>query len=256
MTLACWATAQPCSPSTSQSFLDTNNVRALVLGGGDMWLDPTAALRGYEVPKGSGHHALLVGSIWLGGIDAGGNIHIAAQTYRQTGNDYWPGPIDTNGTTKSADCDLYDRHWKVSKTQIQAHIANPANPPLAITEWPAKGNTIGSQVINRNMAPFVDINNNGIYEPLNGDYPKINGDQAIWWICNDVGNLHTETGARALDVEVQVMAYSFATNDVLNNTTFYDYNITNKSDTLYHNFYIGLWCDDDLGGYGDDYIGF
>ncbi len=250
------AKAQTCLPATAQMDLDVNNVRARILGGGDMWWDQGLGTAKYEVPKGSGHHTMFASSLWLGGIDAGGQIHLAAQTYRQTGNDFWPGPLDTSGQTTSTICNLYDRHWKVTKAQIQSHIANPTSPSLAISTWPAKGNNVGGGIINRDMAPFVDVNNNGIYDPTNGDYPKINGDQAIWWVINDVGNIHTESQARALGVEVQVMAYAFTTNNVLNNTTFYNYNITNKSDTIYNNFYIGYWTDSDLGDGFDDYIGY
>ena len=250
------AKAQTCVPATGQIDLDINNVRARLLAGGDMWWDQGLGSARYEVPKGSGHHTMFASSLWLGGIDAGGKIHVAAQTYRQTGNDFWPGPIDTSLQINATQCGIYDRHWRVTKAEIQSHIINPLNSTQAITSWPAKGNNVGGGIINRDLAPFVDVNNNGIYDPINGDYPKINGDQAIWWVINDIGNAHTESQARALGVEVQVMAYAFATNNILNNTTFYNYNITNRSDTTYNDFYIGYWTDSDLGDGFDDYIGY
>ena len=40
-----------CQPSKAQSDLSINNVRATILGGGDMWWDLNTAR--YEVPKGS-----------------------------------------------------------------------------------------------------------------------------------------------------------------------------------------------------------
>ncbi len=245
-----------CSPATGNADLDINNVKAKILGGGDMWWDPSLQSAQYEVPKGSGHTTMFTGSIWLGGLDIDNTIHLAAQTYRQTGNDFWPGPINNNGATNTANCALYDRQWKINKSEIVAHIANPANPPLSISSWPAKGNDLGGgNIITQDMAPFVDVNGNGTYEPTAGDYPKINGDQAIWYVINDIGNTHTETGAAPLGVEVQIMAYSFLTNNVLNNTTFYNYNIKNKSADTYHDFHIGFWADSDLGGYTDDFIG-
>jgi hypothetical protein len=51
------------------------------------------------------------------------------------------------------------------------------------------------------------------------------------------------------------MAYSFGTNNVLNNTTFYNYNIKNKSINSYNNLYLGFFTDSDLGGYFDDFLG-
>jgi hypothetical protein len=245
-----------CNPATGNANLDINNVSAKVLGGGDMWWDQTLQSPQYEVPKGSGHHTMFAGSLWLGGLDVNNAIHLAAQTYRQTGNDFWPGPLDNAGTTNAANCQLYDRVWKINKSEIIAHIANPSNPPLSISSWPAKGNDIGAgNIITQDMAPFVDVNGNGTYEPTAGDYPKINGDQAIWYVFNDIGNVHSETGASPLGVEIQVMAYAFMSNDVLNNTTFYNYTIKNKSTITYNDFYIGFWTDCDLGGYIDDFIG-
>src|SRR6185295_11252461 len=89
-----------CYPTASQEFLDANNVRALVLNGGDLWWshdhDDTTM---YYVPKDSGISELGVGALWFGGIDAGGNLHVAAQTYRQTGNDFFPGPLNEQGAT-------------------------------------------------------------------------------------------------------------------------------------------------------------
>lgn len=245
-----------CTPATGNANLDINNVSTKILGGGDMWWDQTSQYPKYEVPKGSGHHTMFAGSLWLGGLDVSNTIHLAAQTYRQNGNDYWPGPIDSTGATNVANCQLYDRVWKINKSEITAHIANPSNPPLSISSWPGKGNDLGGgNIIAQDMAPFVDVNGNGIYEPIAGDYPKINGDQAIWYVINDVGSTHTETGAAPLGVEIQIMAYSFLTNNVLNNTTFYNYNIKNKSTNLYHEFYIGFWADSDLGDYSDDFMG-
>lgn len=34
-------------------------------------------------------------STWIGDTDAGGRLHEAANTCRQTGNNYWPWPLDT-----------------------------------------------------------------------------------------------------------------------------------------------------------------
>jgi hypothetical protein len=253
-----WANLQAqtvCAPSTGGADLDINNVKTRILGGGDMWWNQGLQTAQYEVPKGSGHHTMFAGSIWLGGLDIDNTIHIAAQTYRQTGNDLWPGPLNSSGLTTTANCQVYDRVWKVNKSEIQAHITNPSNPAPSIIDWPAKGNDIGAGVITEDMAPFVDVNSNGTYEPTAGDYPKINGDQALWYIINDAGNTHTETGGAPLGVEIQVMAYSFLTNNVLNNTTFYNYNIKNKSIDTYNDFYVGFWTDCDLGGYTDDFIG-
>ena len=80
--------------------MDVNNVRATILGGGDMWWNLSDAQ--YEIPKGGGINSLFAGSLWIGGVDAGGQLRVAAMTYRQGGNDFWTGPLDEVTATITA----------------------------------------------------------------------------------------------------------------------------------------------------------
>ena len=69
--------AAGCSPASSQTDLDVNNVRATILGGGDMWWNLSDAQ--YEIPKGGGLNSLFAGSLWIGGVDASFLIKILFQ---------------------------------------------------------------------------------------------------------------------------------------------------------------------------------
>jgi hypothetical protein len=246
--------------------LDVNQVRAGVLNRGDMHWDLTQSA--YEVPKNSGRKTIFASSLWIGGLDAGNSLHQAAMTYRQTGNDYWPGPLDTlTATTDSTTSAAYDKIWKLDRWEIDEFRTMFANgsvtagtyiPAYNIINWPAQG----AGAYTRSMAPFVDVNGDGLYNPMtDGDYPKIKGDQMCYWIFNDNLNVHTETGGQALRVEVHASAYAYACDSIadslkaLNYTTFYDYEIFNRSSFGYHNVYLGLWEDGDLGNYTDDYVG-
>lgn len=247
-------------------WLDVNQVNAALLAGADMHWDLDHA--GYEVPKNSGRNVIFAASLWIGGLDNGGNLHQAAMTYRQTGNDFWPGPLDTiSGTIDSAGSFAFDKIWKLDRWQIDefrtmfangAVAAGTYTPAYNIVHWPAQGG--GNYT--RSMAPFVDVNGDGIYNPLaDGDYPKIKGDQMCYWVFNDNLKAHTETGEQPLKVEVHASAYAYTCDNIadsskaLNYTTFYDYEIYNRSTSDYHNTYISLWQDNDLGGYNDDYLG-
>lgn len=268
--------AAACQPATAQIDLDINNVRTRMLSGGDMWWDLNNAK--YEVPKvepGTGQvsrHSIFAGALWIGGIDAGGQLKLAAQTYRQTGNDFWPGPLDEDGTVDDVVCNSFDRHWKVERTEINDFIgyreANGTPIPISaiprsILEWPGQGNphAVGAESIPLNLdptkplAPFEDFDGDGIYNPENGDYPLVNGDQAIWWVYNDRGDIHTETGAEAIGLEVQATAFAFATNDEVNNMTFYSFDVLNYSTSVLDSVYFGQWVDPDLGQYDDDFVG-
>ena len=108
-----------CEPSKSRADLDINNVRCPIWINGDMWWDLTGTAL-YEVPFGSGKHSLFAGAIWIGGKDGAGNLKVAAQTYRQSGSDFWPGPIDTTSTSiSSSECLKYDKHFKITFSEVK-----------------------------------------------------------------------------------------------------------------------------------------
>jgi len=274
-----------CQPSKAQSDLNINNVRTTILGGGDMWWDLNVAR--YEVPKGSNKHSMFAGALWLGGVDEGNQLKLAAMTYRQGGNDYWPGPLSTDGnaSTNKEICDKYDRHWIVYRDEVETHKAwldcrdDPncndgelfpgyeSQIPQSIAEWP--GNGIDGDLPYK-LAPFIDRDQDGVYDPL-VDYPAYDirneydcrlketdvlyGDQTIWWVYNDRGNVHSESQGSALGFEIRAQAFAFSTNDEVNNMTFYNYRILNKSTFRLANTYFSTWFDPDLGNATDDIIG-
>ncbi len=125
-------TEQDCLAAATQFDMDINNVRARILTGGDMWWDPVQAIPHYEVPKlpknsaEATKNSIFAGALWIGGIDDGGQLKIAAQTYRQTGNDFFPGILDDNGNTNSDVCNDFDRVWSVLSEDINNHRAKLA----------------------------------------------------------------------------------------------------------------------------------
>lgn len=259
-----------CKAPTSRIDLDINNVRTTILNGGDMWWDLSNAQ--YEIPRGSDKHSIYAGSIMIGGVDQTGNLKMAALTHRVQGSDFWAGPIDkTSVSTNSDVCDEYDKHYKLNRQEVEDYVAAYKNgegptPPSFMMDYPAHGNqALGHDYY---LAPFYDADSNGVYNPLKGDYPaydlgdpakhangKLNGDQTIWWVFNDVGNIHTESGADAVGLEIHAQAFGFATNDEINNMTFYNYKIINRSSFEIQKCYMGIWVDTDLGNAKDDFVG-
>ena len=133
--------AAGCNPSTSQTDLDVNNVRTIIMAGGDMWWNLDDAR--YEIPKDGNKHSMFAGALWIGGVDDGGQLKVAAMTYRQSGNDFWPGPLNTSNATISADeCNKWDTHFKLERSDVEEYVSrfgiDPTYvPPLSITTWPA-----------------------------------------------------------------------------------------------------------------------
>lgn len=266
-------TSADCVPTSSVSF-DINNVRTVLHNGGDMWWDLVGNPK-YEIPKtddvGNKKHSLFAGALWIGGIDDGKQLRVAAQTYRQSGYDFFPGPLTSDGSAyiDDATCDAWDKHFLVTKSDLDAFRSDVQNGTIdyakypVIKDWPAFGADANGNIVQ--LAPFVkgqgstDLN---AYEPDKGDYPDIrpvpNGgepDQAIWWVINDKAKIHTETGGQAIGLEMQNLAFSFVSANDINNMTFYKYKVINKSTLTLNETYMGQWTDADLGFYNDDYVG-
>ena len=261
-----------CSEATAQSDLAVNNVRCRVLMG-DMWWD--LANGTYEIPKGGKVMSIFAGSLWIGGIDVGGQLKVAAQTYRQTGNDFWPGPLDTTNASVDLDvCAQYDKHFRITRKEVETFVSTGATTP-AITSWPGNGDQSLGQA--QYLAPFFDANADGVYNPGSGDYPgydlvsgdaygdcqkngcipvdQLFGDETLWWVFNDKGNIHGETGGQPIGLEIRAQAFGFFTDDEINNMTFYNYRIFNRSTFQVDSCYFGVWADCDLGCYTDDFVG-
>lgn len=275
-----------CVPPSTGLELSLNNVKTVIYTGADKWWDLIGNAR-YEVPKGSGKHSLYTGSLWMGGVDVNNQLKVAALRFRQVGNDFWPGPLTTDGAASiDADvCAKYDRFYKITRAEVdefvgwysllgdpalQAELFPGYTIPQSILDWPAHGDvTLGQDYY---LAPFYDLDGSGDYNPeTGGDYPKYDltgevdcrttrdirlfGDETLWWVFNDKGNIHTETGADAIGMEIRSQAFAFSTNDEINNMTFYNYELINRGSFTLTNTYFAQWVDPDLGFATDDFVG-
>ncbi len=272
-----------CQPGDAQVDLDVNNVRARLLSRGDFWWDYNDAK--YIVPNvdpASGLpevSSIFAGAVWMGGFDPAGNLKIAASDYANSGADFYPGPLDENGLTDAPICDQWDRHFLVKGADIDAFLAKwrlsggdvtEDDIPDELKSYPAKGNPFflfqpnGFPLPDQDLAPFHDQNEDGIFNPLDGDYPVIQirgcpdtiyADQMYFQIYNDNGGPHKISNGVPIRMEVQVQAFGFATNDELNDMTFMRYRLINKAQDTIQDCYFAMWVDADLGCDNDDFVG-
>jgi hypothetical protein len=255
--------AANCRPATAQRDLDINNVRTTILNGGDMWWNLSNAR--YEIPKVQtgqvAKHSMFAGALWIGGVTSG-NLRIAGQTYRQGGNDYYPGPLTIGAASITEErCKEFDRIWKLTLQEIDAFRNNPdakSNPIEDIESWPQGLPSLGEE---RNIAPFFDNNNDNIYNPSEGDFPSFEQnsvrnipDMMLFILYNDKGNIHSETEGIPIGLELQTTAFGYATNDEINNMTFYRTIVINRGNETIDSCIFGQWVDPDLGNYADDYV--
>jgi hypothetical protein len=260
--------ASGCSEDQGAAYLAINNVRARIMDEGDMWWDPGAGLPRYYEPASSPTCPLFAGALWIAGLDAGGQLKVAAMTYRQNGEDFWTGPLDTlTVSITPTECANWDKLFYVTRQEVQNFVSYGSQYLTSdIKSWPGNGNPALNE--GHYLAPFVDVGQTGTYDPTLGDYPaydlkgtntkcqnEIFGDATLWWVINDEGNIHSESGGLPIGLEVRCQAFAFQTNDAINNCTFYNYQIINRSSYQMNQTYFGAWVDPDLGNGGNDYVG-
>ncbi|MEX2483509.1 MAG: T9SS type A sorting domain-containing protein, partial [Brumimicrobium sp.] len=195
-------------------------------------------------------------------------------------------------TITPAECQKYDEFFTISKADVIAYTLdfecgldpecdeeyNITNEGLnTINNWPAHGDPSKGQDFY--LAPFYDYpseggSGDGIYDPAQGDTPWFDdilgrddvecgldrrvtlfGDETNWWVFNDKGNVHTETGADPIGMEIRAQAFAFATNDEVNRMTFYNYEMINRSTQTLFDTYFTQYADPDIGFSEDDYVG-
>ena len=250
------------------NYLDINNILAAIFPTGSLFnsqANLNSVHSGFEssaplfiVPKSSERASTIFqGNIWVGAKDGNNNLHLAAETFYE--KEFSFGPISTNYNS-SEFIEKYNKVWKVSKAEIQNHIDNYYIGgyviPQNILDWPANGDTVYGE--SQRIAPYCDVNSNGYYDPQNGDYPAIRGDQALFFVFNDQNQDHLSTNGEKLGLEFRAMAYAYenSQDEALYNNIFISYEVVNKSQNTYTDTYLGMFTDFDLGYGQDDYIGY
>lgn len=280
-----------CDPPRAHKDMAVNTIRARLLSGGDMWWDGENA--GLVIPNVKAGEkevsAIYAAAVWMGGLDEGGNLKVAAQTYGGPNrNDYWPGPLRSSldedpGTTDPEQCRNWDQIFSVSRTEIDEHLNQYEQAayngvaytvdqiPQNVLGWPAKGNPFFGLVhgfdlplSDAGLAGFWDEDGDGLYNPLKGDFPTLSlrscfrtprPDEINFWIFNDNGNVHSGSQGDPLQMEFQVEAFAYATNDQLNRTIFQKYKLINRAVEPLDSTHFALWVDPDLGCHTDDFFG-
>lgn len=255
LTLFVSAIAQTNAQGTLQS-IGFNNSSALISDIGVYFNNFNTSTHGYEIPNGSLKNIIYSSTFWYGGQDMNGQLKLAAQDIYSDGSsqDLWPGTLSIGSA--NAINETGPTIWAVSKAEIENHQLNYQQTgyviPASISTWPAHGDIV--QGASNNLAPFVDTDGNGIYEPNMGDYPCIKGDNAAFIIMNDKKNVHA-SGSDPIGIEVHLLFYQFETLDDLNNTTFVDVDIFNRGTQTIYDFTNGFAVDGDLGNPFDDFAG-
>lgn len=193
-------------------------------------------------------------TLWCGGLDENKEIYAMAETYRQFDvSDNAVGPVTAQGNavSDSVRAAYWDKVHKVSDWQVNHHLNGKTID--AVDNWPGNGDPGFDEP--KQIAAFIDLDNDGVYEPSKGETPQMRGNQMLYTVNNDAA-IKTVTGAGSMPLEVHSYTYGFNCKEgILQNTFFMDYYLINKSESDFDSFYVGIFTDLDLGKFNDDAIG-
>jgi hypothetical protein len=160
--------------------------------------------------------------------------------------------------------EYYNRVWKVNRCDIEnfkfhyenGNVQNGSYQiPKDVLEWPANPFPVG---YNRPLAPYYDYNADGFYNPYDGDYPQIKGEQMLWWIGND--QIVNDWNLESLGLEVRFSLYAYTNVNSgssllpLNFSYFWEIEFTNVSDEKIDSLHLVSQIDGDIGFAQDDYV--
>jgi len=254
------------------SQLTINNARATVFSNGLIGpASPNGA--GVVVPAATGLSPLYTSGLWLGGVSSDNQLKFAAHLYGSVAErDFFPGPLTIDGSASITPdvSSAYDQVWSVNQADVLLHraymdcLADPGcdptiefpngyTVPASFLTWPAMGNADEGQAAY--LAPYYDYNQDGNYDPNDGDHPCVPGEQALYAIFNDRLDAHTQSGGGSIGLEVHMMPFAYTSNPALDHTVFIHYKLINRGSQTLTDFRIGHFADFDLGCGDDDVVG-
>ncbi len=247
------------------STLNTNNVKVVVSANGVIGYHPSLE-KGSWMPANDSAGTIFAASPWISGTNDQGELLITTQYVFSENQSWFYGPLTQNTTADSAISESFNYVWNIKQNEINTHVAyfqslqngttailfpNGYTIPADFLTWPAHGDVANGYEFY--LAPFFDYNSDNLYNPQDGDYPTICGDECLYLIVNDIGN----SPIPKMGNQVEMWIYAFDTPNIpaVNNTFFTKFKFTNKSNQTYYNTRISQMNDLDIGNAFNDYSG-
>ena len=202
---------------------------------------------------------IFAGGLWMGGLDPGGNIHYAENSFFvNSQSNYNPGLTDVTGSFN------FDRSWKITAEDINALITDAADGVIddsistEILEWPAAGQEGLENIAAERLAAFNDVGGDGFYNPEEGDHPVVFVDGVaiipdelvftMFYVDNPFSDL-------SMDIHSSIYAFQGANNDAISNSVFLQQKIISREVEDLSDFRFSYFIDPDIGCFNDDYTG-
>ena len=235
---------------------NVNNISTFIYADGRA--DVNGSNSGFEFPKGSNKYAVYESGFNWGGrlngeVRFGGSTFPSGLVHGKIGQDpeasrmYRVRPDYATGSMLS---EINDGEKSGDETAIRQQYR------LDWDEWPVADG-----------APYFDADGDGVYTPdpdgngtydLGEDIPGVAGaHQTIFFIANaaDGDKSRQFYGSPPQEIEMQTTVWGYTSVGPLGNMIFKKYNLFNRGDADYTDFYVGAWCDPDVGNAGDDFAG-
>jgi hypothetical protein len=226
---------------TQQLLFDPNNISTYIYDSGIFNQDLRVSNHpGFQWPKGSGKYAIFTSGFSIGAY--------MDNLLREAMASYWgewaPGYITDSSGIPVARTDFRFKLYKVK------HGDNAINNP----DWLNWGLMVPYG------APYIDVDHNGIYNPV-VDTPGVkNATQTIFGCLTD-GFLWSHSsgegfggGTLPLYAEIHLTAWGYNTGQ-LQDVQFLKWEVINKSKKQWNRTYFLVYSDNDLGYANDDYNG-
>ncbi|MGE5496871.1 MAG: hypothetical protein ACM3Q2_02310, partial [Syntrophothermus sp.] len=232
--------------------LNLNNITTFIYNDGQLDLS-TKGYSGFEFPRGS-RRAAIFQSGFVFGSKINGSIRVGGVTYNsglQPGKIISPVKAEDPNLPKNRlyrirpDYKTAVLYWEMLDERKSENVLR-SQYEKDWNEWPASDG-----------APYIDINNDGKYDPK-VDMPGIkDAVQTIWYVLNDMDEIKSQGlyGSPSSGLELQITLWTYDKDFNLKNTYFKKYKIINKSGNTLSDMYVSLWSDPDNGDAGNDYVG-
>lgn len=235
---------------------NVNNISTFIYADGRADVDGNNS--GFEYPKGSNKFAVYEsgfnwGGVINGEVRFGGSTFPSGLVHGKIGQD----PEDSrmfrvrpDYATGSMSSEILDDEKGGDEAAIRAQYR------LDWDQWPWQDG-----------APYADVNGNGVYDAdpdgngiydLGEDIPGFPGaDQTIYFIANAADGEKSMQfyASPAQQIEMHATVWGYSRTGPLGNMIFKKYDLFNKGEDDYTNFYVGVWNDPDVGNAGDDFAG-
>ncbi len=239
---------------SNHAVLDLNDERATIVPTPSLF-DRTWENVWFEMPKGSGHQLIYgVHPILRGEVD--GTFHYSSFFDEPVQDDTMEFAGPRADVMDEMFYQRFHRVWKLDRAQVLAHQQHWQDPayvlPDDILEWPAHGDVSNGEPVM--LAPFADLNDNGIYQPATGEYPLLKGDRSTYHIAHSVNSSWFNGQHLPIDLHIECFAYE-ARGEAIDHTVFASFKVVNRSDQVYANLRPAFFTNMMIGSNSDDLVG-